>query len=321
MKIIPIAIEKDTPFAYKFIEWKIHNVCTYNCSFCGSQHKDGSQRWFSLDRYKEIADRIIDQCGDKPFWIQFTAGEPTLYPGLLDLMKYLKSKGALISIITNGTRTLRWWTEVRDAKVLDFIMFTYHSEQTTDYKHIKEISNLFLDEPIQTVCLITHVIETLDLALEAFHYLYKNTGSTVAIKAMVIRDYDIYKLYTKEQLSIVKALNGKMGALKNIKAKSNLPEELKINHRLKIIDSDNKIHISDPQILLKNKQTNFYGWECDIGIDTMKIEYDSFQRGVCGVGGSKKIDEHELEFMTTPVICNVTECFCGVDIVANKRKV
>ena len=73
MKIFPIKVEKATQPDYKFIEWKIHNVCNHDCSFCGSRHKDGSQRWFSLEKYKEYTDKLVESCGDSPFWIQMNA--------------------------------------------------------------------------------------------------------------------------------------------------------------------------------------------------------------------------------------------------------
>ena len=36
MKIFPIKVEKAIPTDQKFIEWKIHNVCNHDCSFCGN---------------------------------------------------------------------------------------------------------------------------------------------------------------------------------------------------------------------------------------------------------------------------------------------
>ena len=61
-------------------------------------------------------------------------------------------------LITNGSRTLRWWKECKDAKILDLLYVTYHPEQTTDYKHVAEVLNLFHDEPTKTNCLIPEFI-------------------------------------------------------------------------------------------------------------------------------------------------------------------
>lgn len=115
MKIFPIKVEKLIPKTYRFIEWKIHNVCNYNCSFCPSRHKNGSQRWFSLDQYKSYIDKLYHLCEGAPYWIQFTGGEPTLFPKLIELCQYIKSKNGLVSLISNGSRTLRWWEELKKA--------------------------------------------------------------------------------------------------------------------------------------------------------------------------------------------------------------
>lgn len=320
-KSIPIVIEKAIPLAYKFIEWKIHNVCTYDCSFCGDQHKDGSQRWFSLEKYKEYTDKIIEACDGKPFWIQLTGGEPTLYPDLIELLIYMKSKGALVSIISNGSRSLRWWEELKNAQVISLLQLTYHSEQTRDYKHIVDIINLFHDQPVDTQCMITHVAETIDLAFEAFEYIQKNTGALIIVKAMFIRHYDIYKIYTKDQLEKLKSLNGMHGVLKQTKRKSEIPLHLSYNHRLKIKYDDGSIEVSNPQKIMKNHENNFFGWSCDVGINTMRIDHDVIYRGVCEAGSSQNIEKDKIYFANDALICDKKECFCGTDIIANKRMV
>lgn len=321
-KTIPIAIEKYVPMKYKFIEWKIHNVCTYDCSFCGDNHKDGSQRWFSLEKYKEYADKIIESCNGMPFWIQFTGGEPTLYPDLLELMQYFKQKGGWISIITNGTRSLRWWEEAKKMQVIDFLQITYHSEQTSNYKHISDIITLFHDEPVDVVCLITHVENTVELAFEAFSYIQKNTGAKITVKAMFISEYNIYEKYTNNQLNKLKLLNNISGRLHSTKKKLNIPAEMAYSQKLRIIYDDGAVTTSNPQTLMKNQQTNFLGWSCDVGINTMRIEYDTIFRGVCSAGGEQaKISQDKINFADTPLICDKNLCFCGTDIIANKKMV
>ena len=112
----PIKLEKLITPRFKYIEWKLHNVCNYDCSFCGEEHKDGSNRWKDLDTYKMYVDKLVAAAGDMPLWIQFTGGEPTLYPKLIELFQYMKSKGVYTGMVTNGTRTLRWWEEFKESK-------------------------------------------------------------------------------------------------------------------------------------------------------------------------------------------------------------
>ena len=50
--IIPIRVERRTPNEAKVIEWMIHNVCNYDCTFCGLPNKNGTDRWLTLEEYK-----------------------------------------------------------------------------------------------------------------------------------------------------------------------------------------------------------------------------------------------------------------------------
>lgn len=318
MKVFPIKVEKSIPIAYKFFEWKIHNVCNYNCSFCPSRHKDGSQRWFTLDQYKNYIDKLYDLCEGMPFWIQFTGGEPTLFPKLLELSQYIKSKNGMVSLISNGSRTLRWWEEFKNANTIDYLFITFHTEQTKDYYHIEKILNLFHDVPIEVICLVTHVKDTIDYAFEAQEYLQKTTGAIITLKAMMIGDYDIYSHYTQEQLSKLMGSNWIAGNKRNTKAKSILPNNLKINHTLKITYNNLSSINLDPQLLMKMKKNRFLGWECEIGKHNMRIDYDTVYRGVCEVGDIRKLDDIDLDFTNDFVTCTSKDCFCGTDMIAQK---
>lgn len=317
MKIFPIKVEKAIKSEYKFIEWKIHNVCNHNCSFCDSKHKDGSQRWFTLEKYKEYTDKLIESCGDNPFWIQLTGGEPTLFPDLIPLLSYMKSKGAMVSMISNGSRTIRWWKELQEKKIIDNLFITYHSEQTTDYKHIAEVINLFHNDPIEVLCLITHVYDTLNIAVEAQEYIIQHTGSLVTIKAMIIGEYDIYSKYTREQLDKLKSENWLPGNNRDSKVKSLLKDEHKINHTLKIQYNNGISFNIDPQVLMKNQKNKFSGWDCNIGANTMRIDYDTIYRGVCEEGEKRSL-YNKISFVDDYIPCSLDQCFCGTDMIATK---
>lgn len=318
MKTFPIKFEKSIPIAYKFIEWKIHNVCNYDCSFCGTRHKDGSQRWFSIEQYKNYIDKLVNLCEGKPFWIQFTGGEPTLFPKLIELCQYIKSKNGLISLISNGSRTLRWWEEIQKAKVVDFLFITLHTEQTKNYQHIADVLNLFHNDPIETICLVTHVKDTVNDAFIAQDYIQERTGAIITLKAMMIGDYDIYSFYSQEQLEKLKVKNWVPGNLRKTKIKSIIPPELKINHTLKITYNDGSEQEIDPQVIMKNKQNRFLDWECEIGKDNMRIDYDVVYRGVCEVGGTRNLNDLNLDFTNDFVKCTSKDCFCGTDMIAQK---
>jgi len=319
MKIVPIKVESVSRTKYKFVEWMLHNVCNHDCSFCGQSIKDGSKRWLSIEQYKTYADKIIKLCEGNPFWIQFTGGEPTLFPELLELMDYVKNKGAYVSLISNGTRTLRWWQELKDKKCLDYLYVTYHSEQTDDYKHIVDVLNMFHDEPIQTVCLITHSVTSVNLAIEARTYIEQNTGTLILFKAMMLGDFDIFATYTNDQLNEVKK-SYSFGINRNTKTQHAFPKKYEMVGKLLVTYDDGSNKIVDSQYLLKNNQNNFINWNCEVGIDTMRIVVDEIYRGVCEVGGKQFSLQDDFSFSNNSIKCTKTKCVCNTDIVTTKIK-
>lgn len=314
----PIRIEKETPWSYKMIEWEIHNVCNNNCSFCGPENKNGSRRWLTLAKYKEYVDKLAAACAGSPFWIQLTGGEPTLYPRLLELLSYIKEKGAFVSMISNGSRTLRWWKELRDAKILDYLFLTYHSEQTTDYQQTANVMNIFHDENVTVVCLITHVITSLELAFEAHSFIYKNTGGIILLKGMTIGSYDIYSMYTAEQLEKLKP-NYITGLVPN-KKKSTVPDNCKLDHRLRVTYNTGQQQVIEPQILIKAQDHSYLNWDCEVGVNTMRIDSDRLYRGVCKLGPVRSLEDDNIAFSTNSIKCTDRLCSCSTDMITTKTR-
>lgn len=318
-KIFPIKVERVPQLQHKLIEWKIHNVCNYNCSFCDINHKNGSVRWLNIEKYKAHTDKLATLCKDSPYWIQITGGEPTLYPNLIELLTYIKSKNAYLSMLSNGSRTMRYWDELKNAKLMDYLFLTYHSEQSSDYKHIADIANLFHNEQTEILIMITHTIDTIDKALEAQQYFKENTGSIISLKAMVIGDYEIYDLYSPEQLSKLKKLSWAYGDKRSTKVKTSFPDEYRINHAIKVTYNNGLSYVTETQKLMKNRNNNFYNWECEIGKISLRIDSEIIHRGVCGVGETQNLND-DVSFFEDPIICDKPECVCGSDIIAKKTR-
>jgi organic radical activating enzyme len=320
MKIFPIKVEKAVQPAFKFIAWKMHNVCNYNCSFCPSHIKDGKERWFTLEKYKEYIDKLVETNNGMPLRFQLTGGEPTLFPDFIPLVKYMKSKGIMVSVLTNGIRTIRWWKELKEANAIDYLFLTYHTEQTTDYQHIAEVANLFHNEPVEVVIFITHIPDTIELAFESQKYLLENTGSIISIKAMII-DVNLYKPYTKEQEEKYESETWSYGKLLNTKVKPILPPEFQISHKLNITNNDGSSYIIDVQNLLKKNKIenqNYKGWDCNIGAFAMQIDYETVYRGQCGEGEKQSLYDDNISFTNDYITCSKEVCWCSSDIISTK---
>ena len=320
--VYPIHVKRSVPQPFKVINWKLHNVCNYSCSFCGKENNSGNERWFTLEKYKSIVDKIAEACVGTPFYIVYTGGEPTLYPELMELLHYSKSKGAWNILISNGSRTMRWWTEfAKIDNILIQLILTYHTEQTDNYNNIADIMNLFLNSETDIVCEVTHTKDNIPQAITAFNYLINNTGGTINIKAMNINEYDIYDLYSAEELSIIKHASYNPGILSTIKTKSTIPNNLWLSGKLLVTNNLGITeHMNVPQ-LMKNKWNKFLGWECEVGKDFLDINFQTINRSVCGVTGPiGHVDDLKYNFSNTSVICNKVTCGCFHDILTTKTK-
>ena len=320
--VYPIHVERSVPQPFKVINWKLHNVCNYSCSFCGKGNNSGNERWLSLAKYKSIVDKIAEACLETPFYIVYTGGEPTLYPDLIELLQYSKNKGAWNILISNGSRTMRWWTEfTKFDNILIRLILTYHTEQTDNYNNIADIMNLFLNFETETVCEVTHTKDNIPQAINAFNYLIKNTGGIIDIKGMNINEYDIYDLYSAEELSIIKHASYKPGILTNIKKKSPIPNEFRLGAALLVTNNLGITKNINVQQLMKNEWNKFLGWECQVGKDFLDINFQTINRSVCGVTGPiGHVDDPKYNFSNNAVICNKVTCGCFHDLLTTKTK-
>jgi hypothetical protein len=319
MTKIPIRIEKAVPPEYRLIEWKLHNVCNHNCSYCGEENKDGSNRWTDLETYKQQFDNLYKSCGESALWIQITGGEPTVFPELLDLMQYIKSKGVYISLISNGSRTLRWWKEARDAKLIDMLFISYHPEQTDDYQHIIDVLNVFHDEPTETLCVITHSRGLLEKALFGAEQIAEHTGAMTSVGHMSIKEYDIYATYTPEQLEKLKQASMVEGKLRSSKRETTVPENHRFFHLfLNVTFNDNSIEQMRAQMFMKSYKTEFKNWKCANSEYIMRVENNMVQRGICGVGNTTEITDPNLKFYDDYVTCDRTSCDCRLDLTSTR---
>lgn len=92
------------------------DACNFKCPYCRGIRKDfaGSM---ALGDAKKLVKYWADEGLEN---IRFTGGEPTVYPDLLELIKYTKAVGIKrIAISTNGSASLDYYNKLMDAGVDD----------------------------------------------------------------------------------------------------------------------------------------------------------------------------------------------------------
>lgn len=77
----------------------VTNRCNARCGFCSIPSRPHNG-WISGDDFERAMDRLYD-LGIR--YIQFTGGEPLLYPYLMRVIKYASELGMLMTVVTNGS--------------------------------------------------------------------------------------------------------------------------------------------------------------------------------------------------------------------------
>lgn len=123
---------------YILIDWSLWNICNYSCSYCPKNLHDGSFLWHDFRVILSTIDKISSHYASvwKKCIFQFTWWEVSLYPHLINILKYIKLKGWYTSIISNLSRKILWWE--KSLPYLDNIIVTYHAEFVTSEDFIKK---------------------------------------------------------------------------------------------------------------------------------------------------------------------------------------
>ncbi len=129
--------------------------CNFNCAFC---HNPELVR--QPENMKSVSfDAVTDYLADKQGWIDgvvITGGEPTLQPGLRNIIEKIRSLGLPVKLDTNGSRP-DVLSDLISADVLDYIamdiktVFEKYQSVTNsqiDPKTIKESINLIIRSSI-----------------------------------------------------------------------------------------------------------------------------------------------------------------------------
>ena len=76
-------------------------TCNCKCDWCYAQKMLAKHRCMDLQYAKQIVSYLHDK---KIQTITLIGGEPTIYPNLVELIRYIKSLGIKVRLATNGKR-------------------------------------------------------------------------------------------------------------------------------------------------------------------------------------------------------------------------
>ncbi len=91
----------------EFISFTVTNACNLRCRMCGQWSEEGYvfNRAVDTRTRMKLTDwkRLVDECaGHKIRFILVRGGEPFMYRGIMELLKYINEKGIALSVDSNG---------------------------------------------------------------------------------------------------------------------------------------------------------------------------------------------------------------------------
>lgn len=323
-----IAIEYVDPRRYDsvYIDWTLGNFCNFSCSYCPDHLHNNSHPLADLDVVQNFTVRLLEHyttiLRKKYFVFNFMGGEPTVWKHFEPYVCWLKEQSdrlnvfCQIEILTNASRSLRWWE--KNLQYIDVVKITHHSEFANP-KHNSEVADLAINYNVHSTVQVTMIPNQWQTCLDHLGII-ENSKNLFQIDVKPLRiDFgsNLYN-YTAEQLEFFQKPY-RLGTV-------NVGRE-RIGMMSKSIFDNGSSAINRYQDLITKKENIWMDWECYAGLDIIGIKYDGSITlgGACGMVDSnlvgKKITDIDLVFRKSTVICKQQWCSCGPDMETKKKYV
>ena len=314
-------IQNNQPSNMLRIEYMPGNLCNHKCHYCFPGSNEGNMPWPNIDLVKTNLSHLLthyESQGKTKSNIFFVGGEPTLWKGLEELCQHLKDNhDVLIEMSTNGTRKINWWKQ--HAKNFDHVGVSVHRE-FANIKHIIEVCDTLYDLGIFVNADVLIDPHAFDECLDIVNIL-KTSKYDWPIIAKVVHFNGAHK-YSEEQLPYFDESIKRYPTLEWYTSTTK-----KDRTQVTVVKDNNEIITTDSDSwLTRNKLNYFKGWECNLGVDILKIFPDGNITGNCQqriLGGHNLYDEKFTSNFNpniAPVICTKEICGCNEEIICNKRK-
>lgn len=324
MKPVPIRVISTKESDVLEIRFFPSDLCNFNCSYCFAGSHDGVYRYPKdvetvTSNFKKLIKFYKDNFNKNKFRIMIAGGgEPTLWPDLELFCKSLKETyDVYITVVTNGSRSLRWWKE--NASFFDDIVLSCHNE-FVDIDHYIAVGDTMFEAGAKVTGLM--VMDALNWP-RCVSYIEKMMKSKypwfIEAKPVVDAPGRGVDVYTAEQLNYIG-----MKRIPNSEWLFNRLDDYKIYESVILFDN-NTAKVMKPGEIITNKFNYFKGWDCNLGIESISISSSGNISGSCGINPFNKelnifSDTFDINFTINTVSCPYEKCVCQPDTHISKLK-
>jgi organic radical activating enzyme len=287
-----------------------------------------------------MIERYKTKLGKTTIQLSLAGGEPTLWKDLGKFIEAIKKENNIyFTIISNGSRTLRWWKEY--GHLIDNAGLSYHISQA-DPDHMIAVADTLFEYGKKVTVKVLMDRPHWQQGLDVIEYMKKNSKykwfittcevfepEVSTLKGIKVIDENDIQL-TKEQKGFLKNSLKRLPSifwfLKNIK--------LIFQGHIRLIESiayfeDGSKMKAKANTYINKGWTSFEGWSCDIGLDNVFIEWTGDIQGACtqkvyGLDYSFNIldkdfvEKFDPEFKSS--ICSIKNCVCACETQQSKFK-
>ena len=307
--------------------YDLGNICNYKCWYCFPGSNEGTIPFPDVDIVKENISSLINYYINNKIVskveLNLLGGEPTLWKDLGTFVQYVKenTKNTKIQILTNGTKSTRWWKQY--GKFFNDISISVHHEKA-NIDHIIRVSETLYDLGV----VFNNTIVFDPMAWDKCISIYEKLMSTKKKWPIVVKPLHFSGSvdYTEEQKIFFK------NQLKRYPAIFDLYKYLFVTR------GKYYAHYDDGTVE-KTKNSNYFaldnlnhfmGWECSLGKNWVFINRNGELSGTCGqkiYGLPFSYNINNPSFARTfkprivPIICRTSTCLCSGEAALPKRKI
>lgn len=298
-------------------EWVMSNVCNYTCNYCDPKLYSGTSGWPDLQKSLDFWAYIHKEVNPNAKMLTLSGGEPTIWPHLSEFFNKLDPSYKK-AIVTNGSRTLRWWKKFIENTEIEQIAISVHLE-FANIDHIKEVVKI-----IGPYCRVTCLIMLDENRVQQGRHFAEELAKEdlyckIVIKPVTRRHYSNNESqdYDKETLDWMANFDYN----KDAPIMKTRDRTTAVNV---VIDGEEKPVFYMYEMISKNMH-QFTGWKCYAGKHRLVVWHDgnvygaqcpTAKRNLLGNVANGKLDK-KIE----PLICDTQFCSCVPDIRIPKEKV
>jgi len=338
------------------VSWLLGRYCNFKCSYCWpyarSDTKDHRPTELLITTLNEIKRQARERYYNS-YHISFSGGEPTLHPGLLEVLRHFSSDTEAnyqsTHLTTNLSPGIPWWTKYVDAtKDLHRVTITasWHREEGIKRGNLKSYKEGFADRLIFLQENAVHSTINMVMVPEMFDEFYEEAlyfadrGINVTLKPQSNPTATaIVAGYTPEQLQLLRT-DMQQQDFTTARAKTSRPKpQISLQEMSKANGDDTTVPVTN-QIELKDKDgkkwyldqaerfnafefNKFKGWNCEAGYRSIVIrEPDgNIKRSYSCRDEPLGNIETGFKLFDKPMPCITPSCVSSVDSKIPKRKI